>query len=124
MYQRPANTSLEPYHNLPTISKLWLLVQSRMGSHLLAVVQGRCQKPLVPRYLRRRTLCCTHALGDERHFVSECPSFQAIRLGFADVFDAASGAMLSLPWQRDQKAIVDCFVAILRQMDMNNDSSS
>ena len=78
----------------------------------------------MPRYLRRCTLCGTHALGDERHFVFECPSFQAIRSGFTELFDAAGGAMRSLLWHRDQKAVVDFLVAILRQMDMNNDSSS
>ena len=124
-FSRPANTSFEPYYNLPiSISKLRLLAQFRMGSHLLPVEQGRFQRPRVPRYLRRCTLCGTHALGDERHFVFECPSFQAIRSGFTDLFDAAGGAMRSLLWQRDQKAVVDCLVAILRQMDMNNDSSS
>ena len=69
-----------------------LLGQVQVSMHL---AKKAAMVPLallrVPRYLRRCTLCGTHALGDERHFVFECPSFQAIRSGFTDLFDAEIG---------------------------------
>ena len=48
-------------------------MQFRMGSHALPVEQGRLAKPAIPRHLRRCTLCGTRAMGDERHFVFDCP---------------------------------------------------
>ena len=57
-------------------------MQFRMGSHALPVERGRLAKPAVPRHLRRCTLCGTRALGDERHFVFDCPHFAHIRRQF------------------------------------------
>ncbi len=47
--------------------------------HDLPIEQGRMARPIVPRYLRRCTLCSRRAVGDERHFMLECPQFDDIR---------------------------------------------
>ena len=73
-FLRPSQLKTVPYFELPMpISRVRLLMQFRMGSHALPVEQGRLAKPAVPRHLRRCTLCGTRALGDERHFVFDCP---------------------------------------------------
>ena len=65
-----------PYFEIPMpISRLRLLMQFCMGSHALPVEQGRFARPAIPRHLRHCTLCKTRALGDERHFVFDCPHF-------------------------------------------------
>ncbi len=56
-----------------SLSKLRRLVQFRLGSHDLPIEQGRMVRPVVPRYLRQCSLCSWRALGDERHFMLECP---------------------------------------------------
>ena len=66
----PSQLCFEPYLDIPmSISRLRLLMQFRTGSHSLPVEQGRLARPMVPRHLRQCTLCCTHAIGDERHYV-------------------------------------------------------
>ena len=61
-------------------------MQFRMGSHALPVEQGRLVRPAVPRHLRRCTLCGTRALGDEWHFVFDCPRFAHIRWRFSSLY--------------------------------------
>ena len=82
-FLRPSQLKTVPYFELPLhISRVRLLMQFRMGSHALPVEQGRLAKPAIPRNLRRCTLCGTRALGDERHFVFDCPHFAHIRRQF------------------------------------------
>ncbi len=77
----------EPYLELPIpLSKLRKLMQFRLGSHDLPIEQGRMARPMVPRYLRRSTLCSRHAPGDEKHFMLECPQFDGIRAQYHDVY--------------------------------------
>ena len=79
-FLRPSQLKTVPYFELPMpISRVRLLMQFRMGSHALPVEQGRLARPAVPRHLRRCTLCGTRALGDERHFVFDCPHFAHVR---------------------------------------------
>ena len=47
--------------------------------HSLPVEQGRFVRPSLPRHLRRCDLCNTQAVGDELHYVFDCPRFGAIR---------------------------------------------
>ena len=69
-----------PYLDIPmSISRLRLLMRFWMGSHSLPVEQGRLARPMVPPQLRRCTLCSTHAIGDERHYVFDCLHFSHIR---------------------------------------------
>ena len=73
---RPGQSGFEPYSDFPMpLSRLRLLMQFRMGSHSLTVEQGRLARPMVPRQLRRCTLCGTHAIGDEQLYVFDCPHF-------------------------------------------------
>ena len=89
----------------------------RMGSHSLPVEQGRLARPVIPRQLRWCTLCDTHATGNERHYVFDCPHFAHIRQQFRALFQDADGAMQSFMWHRNQKAISHCLAAILTLAD-------
>ena len=59
-FGRPSNLRFEPYYELPmSISKLWALVQFRLGSHSLPVEQGSFARPAVPRHLCWCAVCDT-----------------------------------------------------------------
>ena len=81
----------------PTVSCQWAsvssLVQFRLGSHTLPIEQGRFARPALPRHLRRCTVCDTQALGDELHYVFDCPHFSNIRAQFPGLFQDAAGCM-------------------------------
>ena len=116
-----------PYFELPMpISRVQLLMQFRMGSHALPVEQGRLAKPdlPVPRHLRRCTLCGTRVLGDERHFVFDCPLFAHIRRQFRSLYQDADGTMQCCVGHRDQKAVCHCLAAILNLADDSNQDAS
>ena len=104
-----------PYFELPMpISRVRLLMRFRMGSHALPVAEGRLAKPAVPRHLRRCTLCRTRALGDERHFVFDCPHFAHIRRQFRSLYQDADGYhAMFLCGTRTRKLSAICLAAIL-----------
>ena len=56
----------------------------------------------------------------------ECPRFDGHRLSFAQLFDDAHGAMRTLVWHKDQKAVSALILAIhlYRGLDIKTDSSS
>ncbi len=117
-FARSGKMPAEPYLELPiSLSKLKRLVQFRLGSHDLPVEQGRMARPMVLRYLRRCTLCSRRALGDERHFMLECPQFDDVRARYADLLQDARDSMRimqGLMWHRNQKALrCDFVIAIL-----------
>ena len=115
---RPSQWRFESYLDIPiSISRLRLLMQFRMGSHSLPVEQGRLARPIVPRELRQCTLCSTHAMGDERHYVFDCLHFAHIRRQIRSLFQDADGAMQSSMWHRNQKAVCQCSAAILTLAD-------
>ena len=122
----PGRLGFEPYFDIPmSLSRMRLLMQFRMGSHSLPVEQGRLARPVIPRQLRRCTLCDTHAIGDERHYVFDCPRFAHIRRQFRSLFQDADGAMQSFMWHRNQKAVCHCLAAILNLADDSSmDTSS
>ena len=99
-------------------------MQFRLGSHTLPVEQGRLGKQKVPRHLRRCTLCATHAVGDERHYVFDCPELDFIRRRFRGLFRDADGAMQRLVWHKDQKAVCHCLIAILNEAKVQNKDTS
>ena len=110
----------EPYLEIPmSISRLRLLMQFRMGSYSLLVEQGRLARPMVPRQLRRCTLCSTHAIGDARHNVFDCPHFVHIniRRQFRLLFQDADGSMQSFMWHRDQQGGCHCLAALITLAD-------
>ncbi len=113
-FARPGKMLAAPYFELPiSLSKLRRLVQLRLGSHDVLIEQGRMARPIVPRYLRRCTLCSQRALGDERHFILECPQFDDVRAQYAVLLQDAIDSMRNLMWHQNQKALSDFVIAIL-----------
>ena len=109
----PSQLKTVPYFEIPMpISRLRLLMQFRMGSHALPAEQGRLARPAIPRHLRRCTLCETRALGDERHFVFDCPQFAHICRQFRSLYQEADGTMQCSVGHKDQKAVCHCLAAI------------
>ena len=90
----------------------WLFMGSHM--HALPVEQGRFSRPQVPRNLRRCSLCSTRSVGDERHYLFDCPKFDEIRAQFAQLYESSAGAMRSFVWHKDQQAVCDCMTAVIR----------
>ena len=94
-FLRPERCSVEPCYDLPfSIKKLSSVLHFRMGSHALPVEQGRLGRPAVPRHLRRCTFCTTRAVGDERHYLFDCPHFGDLRSEHAQLFHEARGAIM------------------------------
>ncbi len=113
-FARPGKMPAEPYFELPiSLSKLRRLVQFRLGSHDLPIEQGRMARPIVPRYLRRCTLCSRRALVDESHFMLECSQFDGVHAQYADLLQDARDSMRNLMWHQNQKALSDFVFAIL-----------
>ena len=125
-FGRPSKVHCEPYYELPMgITRLRALIQFRIGSHALPVERGRFARPSLPRHLRRCNLCSTQAVGDELHYVFDCPHFSDIRGQYPALFQDAEGCMRLFVWHRDQKAVSHCLTAILnRAQNVNTDSSS
>ncbi len=96
-----------------SLLELRRLMQFRLGSHDLPIEQGRMARPIIPRYLRRCTLCSRHAPGDERHCMLECPQFDDIRAQYPDPLQDARDSMRNLLWHQNQKALSDFVIAIL-----------
>ena len=87
-------------------------------------IMGQLLECLVPRHLRRCTLCGIRALGDERHFVFDCPHFAHIRRQFRSLYQDADGTMQCFVWHKDQKAVCHCLAAILNVADDSNKDAS
>ena len=98
-------------------------MQFRMGSHDLPVERGRFVRPALARHMRFCTCCNAQAVGDERHYVFDCPAFPGIRA--TPLFQESAGSMKLFMWHRDQKAVSGCLSAILNEAEnMNTDPSS
>ena len=124
-FLRPSQLHMVPYFELPMpVSRLQLPMQFRMGSHTLPVEQGRFARLAVPRHLRRCTLCKTRALGDERHFVFDCPHFAHVRRQSRSLYQHADGTMQCFVWHKDQKAVCHCLTAILHLADDSHQDAS
>ena len=78
-----------------------------------AVLPG--QSTIVPRHLRRCTVCDTQAVGDELHCVFDCPHFSDIRAQFPGLFQDAAGCMRMFMWHKDQKSVCKCLIALLQK---------
>ena len=68
-------------------------MQFKMGSHDLPVERGRFVRPALARHMRFCTCCNTQAVGDERHYVFDCPAFQGIRADYDALFQESAGSM-------------------------------
>ncbi len=120
-FARPGKMPAEPYFELPVslpssghwCSSGWGPRDPSHGAHDLPIEQGRMARPIVPRYLRRRR--SQRALGDERHFMLECPQFGDVRAqyAYADLLQDARDSMRNLMWHQNQKALSDFVIAIL-----------
>ena len=119
--QPPDKLYAAPYCELTLpITKL----QFRLGSHAWPFEQGRLCDAQAPRKLRRCSLCSTRSVGDERHYRFESPKFIEIRAQFAHLPGSSAGAMRSVVWHKEQQAVCDCMIAVIRLADMNNAPSS
>ena len=88
------------------------MVQNGLQVHLYkSITYGRLQKNTQS----SDRLCTTCALGDERHYVFDCPRFAGLRLTHAELFQDASGAMKSLVWHKDQEDVCALLLAIVAQ---------
>ena len=115
-FGRSGNLQFEPYYELPMgKSKLCALAQFRLGSHTLPIAQGRFARPALPRNLRRCTVCDTQAVGDELRCAFDCPRFSDIRAQFPGLFQDAAGCMRMFMWQKDQKSVCHCLIALLQK---------
>ena len=59
-------------------------------------------------------LCNTQAVGNELHYVFDCPRFVAIRAQYSNLFQDAEGSMRLFIWHKDQKTGSHCLIAILQ----------
>ena len=74
-FGRPNKVHCEPYYELPmSITRLRALVQFRLGSHSLPVEQGGLLGPASPAISVGATFATLRLLGDELHYVCDCPS--------------------------------------------------
>ena len=103
----------------PTVSCQWASVSSfgavQTWFHTLPIEQGRFARPALPRHLHRCTVCDTQAVGDELHYVFDCPHFSNIRAPFPGLFQDAAGCMRKFMWHRDQKYVCHCLIALLQK---------
>lgn len=124
-FGRPGKFSAIPYYDLPlSITRLRALMQFRMGSHGLPIEQGRFVRPQLPRHLRRCTLCSTLSVGDERHYLFECPELHMARVQYSSLFHDAQDSMRSLVWHKDQKSVSQFLAAVLHRIETLNTISS
>ena len=66
-----------------------------------------------PKPIPGSSLCSTRSVGDERHYLFECPKFDEIRAQFAELYESSAGAMRSFVWHKDQQAVCDCMTAVM-----------
>ena len=65
-------------------------------------------------------LCPGMYVGDERHYVFECPACHDIRRGFQlfqHLLDDSHGAMRLLMWHPCQKDVASCLLQLLARID-------
>ena len=62
-------------------------------------------------------LCPAMHVGDERHYVFECPALGDIRLGFQHLFEDSHGDMRLFVWHPYQKDVASCLLQLLDRID-------
>ena len=88
------------------------LVRFRLGAYALPIEMGRRL-----RMAGVARVCPGMRVGDERHYVFECPAFDDIRRGFQHLFDDSHGAMRLLVWHPCQKDVASCLWQLLDRID-------
>ena len=76
--------NFEPYLKLLQESQYLPILKFRSGNHKLPVETGRWEN--VDYAQRTCTLCRSNKLGDEFHFLFECPTFDTIRTQYIPTF--------------------------------------
>ena len=106
----------EPYYHLPLSDRsLRRLFRFRLGAHSLPVEMGRRLR--MARVARVCPLCPGMHVGDERHYVFDCPSFDDIRMQHSRLFDDSHGAMRLFMWHPHQKGVASCLLQMLDRID-------
>ena len=108
----------EPYFQLALSDRcMRRLFRFRLGAHTLPIQMGRRLR--MARVARICPLCPGMYVGDERHYVFECPAFDDIRRGFQHLFDDSHGpgAMRLLMWHPCQKDVASCLLQLLDRID-------
>ena len=84
-------------------------------AHSLPVEMGRRLR--MARVARVCLLCLGMHVGDERHYVFDCPSFHDICIRHSRLFDDSYGAMRLLMWHASQKGVASCLLQMLDRVD-------
>ena len=114
-FSRPAGQACPTYWDVPIgNAKLHRIFRVRMGSHLLPIEQGSHVQ--LPRNRRICRLCCTGALGEERHMLLECPALADLRQQYSSLLSDCSGVMARLVWAKDQPLVSKYIIACLDRM--------
>ena len=105
-----------PYFLLPVSgSRMKRFLRFRASSHSLPIETGRRVKPQIPRSARVCCHCSSQAVGDENHFVFECPYLQSLRDKYLFLFDIPIQSMPSFLSQKDR---MNVFRFVLHCLDM------
>ena len=97
-------------------SLLSRLFRFRLGAYALPIEMGRRLR--MAQVARVCPLCPGMHVGDERHYVFECPAFDDIRRGFQHLFDDSRGPMRRLMWHPCQKDVASCLLARHLKVDL------
>ena len=81
------------YQYLPRDLRV-LLLNFRMGSYKLQIVQGRFHN--LVREDRICKCCCMHTIEDMHHFLIECKAYELVRMRYCDVFEQANGCLKNI----------------------------
>ena len=120
-FGRPGKFHGVPYYDLPlSVTRLRAIMQFRMGSNGLPIEQGRSVRPRLPRHLHPCTLCRTLSVGDERHYLFECPELHMTRAQHSSLLHDAQGSMRSLVWHKNQAAVSQFLAAALHRVETLN----
>ena len=106
----------EPYYHLPlSDGSVRRLFRSRLGAHILLVEMGwRLHMACVARVC---PLCPGIDVGNERHYVFDCPSFDDICVRHSRHFDDSYGSMRLFMWHPHQKGVASCLLQMLGRTD-------
>ena len=97
-FARPQGCTRKSVVSLPLPARcIRQVLRFRMGCHGLPRDSGSWTQ--IPRADRVCTLCGPDSLGDEKHFVFECPHLQHIRDKYAHLFHCST--MVQFFWQDD-----------------------
>jgi len=93
-----------------------------LGSYSLPVETGRF--PKIDRQERCCTFCDSGAVGDEKHWLMECPATDVARQRFSCLFDlAVLPCMRQLVWRGDRMLVAEFVLACLGEVALIGSSA-